>query len=261
MKSWMFFLWLLLLAGCASGPSGSGSAGVATGRQESLSAKVHTELAAGYYARAQYAVALDEVNKAQLADAAYAPAFNILGLIRAELREDKQAEAAFRQALALHENYSEAENNFGWYLCQRGRHDEALTRFDLALKNPLYATPEVALANAGICSLAKGNVGEAEAFFFRALKRVPDLRVALLGMADIEFRQGRALAARNKLNQLGDISTLGAPALWLGVRVARVLGMREDEMSYSAQLRRRFPDALQTQWLFLGQYDQIGGLL
>lgn len=261
MRFWAFFLVLLCLGGCASGPSGHGAAGMASGRQENLSAKVHTELAAGYYARAQYAIALDEINKAQAADAGYAPAFNILGLIRAELREDTQAEAAFRQALALHEHYSEAENNFGWYLCQRGRHDEALALFDAALKNPLYGTPEVALANAGICNLAKGNVSEAETFFFRALKRVPDLRVALLGMADIEFRQGRALAARNKLNQMGDISNLGASALWLGIRVARVLGIREDEMSYSAQLRRRFPDALQTQWLFLGQYDQIGGLL
>ena len=66
-----------LLAGCAS--SGGGSAGTpqpVTSRAQAI-AKVHTELAAAYYERKQYAVALQEVGVATQADADYAPAFSM----------------------------------------------------------------------------------------------------------------------------------------------------------------------------------------
>lgn len=263
MKS-LILLVLFALMGCASvstgGAGGEAERGV-SGGADLQRAKIHTELGAGYYARGQYAVALQALDKALAAEPSYAPAYNILGLIRAELREDPRAEEAFRRAIALQPQYSEAYNNYGLFLCQRGRVDEALPRFESALGNPLYSTPERALVNAGTCSLSKGNVVGAEVFFMRALKRAPNYAYALLGMAEVDFRQNRLLATRGKLHQLADAGELNAQALWLGVRVERALGDRAAEVSYGTQLRRRFPEAMQTQWLIMGQYDQTGGLL
>ena len=252
---------VLLVSGCAPMAPGQGGDAGGGGASDNPRAKIHTELAAGYYARGQYAVALDELNKAQEAEPRYAPAFNILGLVRAELREDAQAESAFQRAIALLANYSEAHNNYGMYLCQRRRLDEALEQFEFALRNPLYATPETALANAAACSLAKGDIAKAESYFIRASKRAPGLSAAVLGMAEVDFRQGRFLAARLKLRQLSNSSELSAQALWLGVRVEHAMGDRAAEASYASQLSRRFPDAMQTQWLLMGQYEQNGGLL
>ena len=175
---------------------------------------MHTELGAGYYSRGQYAVALQELRKALAADSAYAPAYSILGLVHAELREDKQAEAYFQRAVELSPNYSEAHNNFGLFLCQRGRVADALKHFESALSNPLYATPEKALANAGNCAVEKGDLAQAELYFVRALKRVPNQSTALLGMAEVHYRQGRWLAARSLLRQVsaqfGDAADMGA---------------------------------------------------
>ena len=256
---------LVVLAGCAQAPHSSDSTG-ASGEnggagQENQRARIHTELGAGYYARGQYAVALDAIAKALSIEPNYAAAYSILGLVRAELREDQKAEEAFKRALSLDSKYSEAHNNFGLFLCQRGRHEEGLKHFDQSLNDPLYSTPEKALVNAGACSLAKGNIDLAESFFVRAIKRAPNYFGSVQGMAEIDFRRGRWLAARNKLRQLSQSAELGAQALWLGVRVERALGDRAAEASYDAQLRRRFPDAMQTQWLLLGQFEQGGGLL
>lgn len=256
----------ILLAGCAGqtgGGAGGGNVGsdglpVGTGSSGAL---VHTQLGAGYYSRGQYAVALEELRRALEVDPAYPPAFNVLGLVHAELREDALAEKHFRRALELSPQYSEANNNFGMYLCQRKRLPEALARFEQALGNPLYATPESALANAGACSLEQGDMAKADQYYQRALKRAPNMPSAMLGMAEVHYRQGRWLAARNLLRQLTQGGEVGAQALWLGVRVERSAGDREAEASYAAQLRRRFPDALQTQWLITGQYDQSGSLL
>ncbi len=263
MKQTLVFLILLGLAGCAPvSPGGPASTveNVPAG-SDRYRAKVHTELAAGYYSRGQYAVALSEVNIALSSESSYAPAYNILGLIRAELREDKEAEEAFRRAISMQPQYSEAQNNYGLFLCQRGRVEDGLGRFESALGNPLYATPEKALANAGACALSKGDVAKAEVYYLRALRHAPNLGMALLGMAEVDFRSHRLLAARGKLRQLADGGELSAQGLWLGVRVERALGDRGAENSYGTQLRRRFPEAMQTQWLMMGQYDQSGGLL
>lgn len=253
---------LVLLSGCAAQPQAvSDSPEARATREEDPRARIHTELGAGYFARGQHAVAFQELRAALQANPNYAPAFNMLGLVHGDLREDKQADENFRRAIALSPNYSEAHNNYGLFLCQRGRADEALARFETALSNPLYATPEKALANAGVCAMAKGDLAKAETYFARALKRAPNQPTAQQGMAEVHSRNGRWLAARSLLRQLGQAGELNAQALWLGVRVERQAGDREAEASYATQLRRRFPDAIQTQWLITGQYDQAGSLL
>jgi len=252
---------LLAIAGCASPPDGGTRPETRPLSAENPRARVHTELAAGYYARGQYAVALQSLRTALEADAHYAPAYNILGLVHGELREDRQAEASFRRALELSPQYSEAQNNFGLFLCQRGRLDEAVAHFDAALANPLYATPERALVNAGACALEKGDLQRAERHFIGALRRAPNLALALQGMAEVNFRQQRLMAARAQLAQLSALGDLNAQALWLGIRVERELGDRAAERAYEAQLRRRFADSMQMQWLHTGQYHQVGSLL
>jgi type IV pilus assembly protein PilF len=263
MKQALALLILLSLVSCASvPPGGAGAAAESAPTGSDLNrAKVHTELGAGYYSRGQYGVALNELNIALAAESSYAPAYNILGLVRAELREDKEAEEAFRRAISIQPQYAEALNNYGLFLCQRGRVEDALARFESALSNPLYSTPEKALSNAGACALSKGDLAKAEVYYMRALRRAPNLGNALLGMAEVDFRSQRLLAARGKLRQLSNGEAMNAQALWLGVRVERALGDRVAENSYGAQLQRRFPEAMQTQWLIMGQYDQTGGLL
>lgn len=253
---------ILGLVGCAGQPTeGSPSPEARATSDINIQARVHTELAAGYFSRGQYAVALQELKKARDADSGYAPLYNVQGLVHGELREDRQAEENFRRAISLSPAYSEAHNNFGLFLCQRDRAKEAFERFEAALNNPLYATPEKALANAGLCALKKGDVALAETYLIRALKRSPNQSAALVGMADTHYRLGRWLAARSLLRLASDQGELSAQGLWVGVRVERSMGDREAEASYGAQLRRRFPESMQTQWLITGQFDQPGGFL
>ena len=71
-----YFVGLLcLLAGCAGQPpSGSPSPEARSEREDDPRARIHTELGAGYFARGQYAIALQELRKARDADDRYAPA-------------------------------------------------------------------------------------------------------------------------------------------------------------------------------------------
>jgi type IV pilus assembly protein PilF len=188
--------------------------------EENLSARLHTELGASYYQRGQYAVALQELRIALASDSRYAPAYSILGLVHAELREDKEAEGHFRRSIELSPNYSEAHNNYALFLCQRGRTAESLKHSELALNNPLYSTPEKALANAGNCALEKGDLAQAEIYFTRALKRAPNQATALLGMAELHYRQAaglpRAPCCANTAPNSAELAALGPQALVVG---------------------------------------------
>ena len=253
----------LLLAACAPMPPSSGGAGAGGGtapRQENLRAKVHTELAAQYFALRNYAVSLEELRISLEADPDYAPAYNMLGLVYGALGEDRQAEANFRKSIALSRNYSEAYNNYGHFLCQRSRFEESLAQFESALQNPLYASPEKALANAGYCALLKGDQAGAENYLRRALARVPSQRLALMGMAELHLQQNNPFGARANLDRLKAQGEFDLVGTWLALRVERSLGNKEAEAGHAAILRERYPESRETRWLLNGQYQMQGSL-
>jgi len=236
---------LIMLAGCGTTSGSSNS---------NKSAQVHTELAGLYFERAQSGIALEEIEKALQADPDYAPAYSVRGLIHMSLREDKEAEEDFQKSLRLDKTDSETHNNYGWFLCQRGREKESIPQFMAAVKNPLYTTPGRAYLNAGICSQQIGNNKDAEEFLQKALLVQPGMPQALFAMAQLNFTNGNYSVAKSYFARFAENNeSLTAEQLWLAVRIERNVGDRNSEASYSIQLRKRFPDSRETQLLMHGE--------
>jgi type IV pilus assembly protein PilF len=255
-KKWIVMA-AVLLAGCVAGQP-SGESGVANTQVDSESrqrARAFTDLAGAYFARAQYKIALDELRKAIIADNRFGPAYNVYGLIYMELAEDKLAEENFRRAIELDRSDSETRNNYGWFLCTRGRYDEGLEQFGMALRNPLYAQPEQAMANAGLCAERKGDLALAEANLQKSLKLQPDNPNTIIKLAGLNFRQGRVVEAQRLLARHAALAPPTAESLWLGVRLERKLGDRAQEAAYGLQLRKNFPDSNEARLLMTGQYE------
>jgi type IV pilus assembly protein PilF len=254
MKHFKLLLMVLILAGCTS--SGGGSAG--TPKQDTTHAhaiaKIHTELAAAYYERTQYPIALQEVGVALNAQSDYAPAYAVRALVRMVLREDDRADADFRRSLQLDNENSETHNNYGWFLCQRGRAKESISQFQDAVKNPLYTTPEVAYVNLGVCSQKAGLMKDVENNLQRALILRPGMPEALYGLADWSYASGDYAGAKSYFLRYLQISPeLNAEQLWLAVRIERKMHDRNSEASYALQLRKRFPDSREAQLLMQGE--------
>ncbi len=255
MKKWIV-LAAAVLAGCAGQPiEGGVNVDNVADSESRQRARAFTDLAAAYLARAQYKVALDELRKAILADSRFGPAYNIYGRIYMELAEDKLAEENFRRAIDLDRSDSEARNNYGWFLCTRGRYDEGLEQFASALRNPLYTQPELAMANAGQCAEKKGDLALAEANLTKSLKLQPDNPNTLLKLAGLHFRQGRLVETQRLLARHDELAPPSAESLWLSVRLERKLGDRAQEAAYGLQLRKRFPDSTEARMLHAGQYE------
>ncbi|MBI5007166.1 MAG: type IV pilus biogenesis/stability protein PilW [Nitrosomonadales bacterium] len=254
MKRLGIFLLTMILAGCASsGGGGDGSDQAASNRSQE-SARIHTELAGAYYERTQYAIALQEIAIALRADSDYAPAYTMRALVRMALREDEQADADFKKSLQLDDANSGTHNNYGWFLCQRGRAKESLRQFQEALRDPLYATPEMAYVNLGVCSRKAGLVKEAESNLQRALVLRPGMPEALYSLAELSYEGGDYAGAKSYFMRFSQrASELGAEQLWLAVRIERKMRDRNSEASYGLQLRKRYPDSRETQLLLQGE--------
>jgi type IV pilus assembly protein PilF len=257
MKSAVQLLMVLLLVGflngCASQSSPSSQrqprAQVPTSQEaagESASrtrAKGHTDLGFEYYAQRQLGTALQEAKIALKDDSSYTPAYNLLALVYMGLGERKSAEDAFQRALQLSPGDPEIANNYGWFLCQNKREAQAFEYFNIALRNPLYPTPVVALANSAECATQIGNYKDAEASLTRALAMNPDSTRVLLAMANVKYQQGQLVEARYFLGELHKNIEPNAASASLALRIARRTDNREDEARYLSLLRKKFSDS------------------
>jgi type IV pilus assembly protein PilF len=252
MKRLLPMLAAALLAGCVSQTTvetrSVTDSATADGHRRS---ELHTSLAAQYYQRGNFSVALEETRLAEKDDPSYYQTYNVRGLIFMELREDAQARIAFERAISLAPRDSDVMNNFGWFLCLRGEVPRAMELFAKVQADPLYSTPEKALLNAGLCSRMAGRNVEAEDYLRRAVTYKPDLAGALYSLAEILYEKGSMKEAEIYLNRYMRLGEPSLSALVLGVKLARAQGEKAAEDSMLQQLRRRFPDAPQTRDLLL----------
>lgn len=242
MKRLTLFLAALLLAACAQTMQKPDP-------EQRERAKAHTQLGGGYYSQGMMGVALDEFNEAVQIDPGYAPAHMGVGLVRAALGQDDLADAAFKRALKLDPESSEAHNNYGTFLCARNRIDESVREFMAAVQNPLYATPELAYLNAGICTLKKQDIAAAQTYLNKAVELRPNLAQAWYELASLSYLQGNTLQARKQLARAMESVEATPQMLWLGVRIERILGDKDAEASYALLLRHKYPQSEQTKAL------------
>ena len=206
-------------------------------------AEAHTALAAEYYQRGAFTVAIAEARAAINDDPTYAPAHNMQALVYMQLREDAEANAAFERALKLDPNNPELLNNFGWFLCLRNDTSRGLEMMRRAASDTLYPTPEKAWYSIGLCHRRSGNVAEAEEALRRAVLIRPDMIGALFNLAQVSYERGNTKDAENYLGRYTRMATPSMEALVLGVKIARANNDRSSEDSFMQQLRRRYPDA------------------
>ena len=251
------------IGGCASSPSGTSAPPVIRQpdppppiKSPEVSPKdraaLHADLGAGYYERGRMDVAIEELTEAQTLDPTNPRIYNYFGLVYAMLGENAKAEQNFQRALSLAPEDSDVRHNWGWYLCSNDRPRESIPEFEIALRNPFYKTPEIALTNAGRCSVAFGDIAGAEAYYRRALARSPTNAPAMYGLALLAFRAGRLDEARGYTKRMAQLPAPAPEALFLGMCVERKAGDRAAEALYVTQLRNRYPDSTEAKSVATG---------
>ncbi len=246
---------LVAVAGCTTTTTGDGRAPqepADAGRR----AQARVELASNYFARGQNDVALEEVKLALDANPNFAAAYNLRGLIYGSSGETQLAEQNFRRALELDPRDGGVLHNYGWFLCQQGRYEQAQVQYQAAVALPSYRDPIRTLLAQGVCHARNQKYAEAETVLMRANEMDVGNPVVGYNLADVLYRRGEYERARffmRRINQTEGVSN--AQSLWLAARIENRLNNRSGAVAFGTQLRARFPQSDEAKAYERGRFD------
>jgi type IV pilus assembly protein PilF len=249
----------LLLGGCATAPgSGATPAEWQTAADDSevrRRARTRLALASSYYENGQYDIALEEFKRTLQADASFADAYNLGGLIYLALGDRGLAESHFQRAITLNPRDADALHNLGWLQCESGRYAEATALFQRAVAVPTYAERAKTLMMQGICEARAGQPQQAEATLMQAYELDAGNPVTGYSLALLLYQRGDLERARFYIRRLNNSELANAESLWLGIRVEHRLGDRRAVEQLASQLRRRFPQSPELIAYEQGRFD------
>ena len=218
-------------------------------------ARIRLELAIGYFQAGQTTVALDEIKQALTADASFADAYNLRGLIYMRLDDAGMAEDSFRRAIALNPREPNTLHNYGWLLCQQKRYGDAAQQFSAALAVPSYADRAKTLMTQGICQMQAGQRQEAERSLLQAYEIDAGNPVIGYNLASLLTQRDDWSRAQFYIRRVNNSPSANAETLWLGIKIERKLNNRDAMSQLGGQLQRRFPQSREAVAYERGNFD------
>jgi len=211
--------------------------------------KIYLDLGIAYLQEDKYIESMDSLKKSVDYNPEDANVYSALALLNDRLDQSDEAESNYEKAIDLDEVNSQIRNNYGAFLCARGRYKEAYAQYQVALENPLYNTPEYAYTNAGLCAARSKDLKKAETEFRSALQKNPRFPIALFQMAQLSYQKGKMMQARAYLQRYSEVSRPNPSSLWLSIRVEKELGDLDAVSSQSLLLKANYPDSEETRLL------------
>ncbi len=253
----------LSLVSCATDPAGTGQEGarphVVTESDEPEArkrARIRLELAVGYFEQGQTTVALDELKQSLSADPNFGEAYNLRGLIYMRLNDFRLADESFRRAIALNASDANSLHNYGWLMCQQGRHAESMPLFAKALANPQYTDRPKTLMIQGLCQIKAGQRALAEESLTRSYELDAGNPITGYNLALLLFEREELVRAQFYIRRINNSELANAESLWLGIKVEHRLGNRDAEEQLASQLRKRYPQARESALLDRGAFNE-----
>lgn len=212
-------------------------------------AQARTALAGQYINQRQLDAAKRQLDEAIEAQPNYAPAYDMMGnLLKIEGSPSNiaNAEKYFKKAISLDPDFIQARNNYGVYLSELGRHQEAIEQFNIAGSTLGYHNRAGALENLGLTYLKMNNPKAAEMAFNKAIETESATVTAKMEMIDILIGRHESLKAKAYFNDLKTMAQLHnqpmpSRLLYQGVRLGILQNDRQEIQRLSSQLLSQHP--------------------
>ncbi len=234
-----FFVMLVgLLAGCVS--SGDSSP-MMTDKGRSEAREAYVQLGLGYLQQGMTEQAKVPLRKALELDKTDPQTNAALALVYQSEMEYELAEQAFQTALRKRPSDARILNNYGSFLYQQQRYQEAYAQFLQASADSLYPERSRVYENLGLTSLKLGQRATGLQQLQKALRLNARQPRALLEMAELSYEDRQYVPARDFYDRFSLLSGQNARSLLLGVRLANVFDDRAKTANYGQQLKRLYP--------------------
>lgn len=198
-------------------------------------------LATGYLREGKRDQALRALKKGIELDDDSPALLNVLALYYSTDSEFELAEKQYRKAISADSSYTASYLNYGVFLYERQRYQDALEMFRKACDDVMYSEREIAFLNYGLALKKLGHDAEAETYFKRSIANNPRNPRAILEMVQLEFDRGNFAESRMYYEQFIKLSRQTPRSLWLGIRLMKVFGEDDRLASYALFLKNQYP--------------------
>ena len=233
---------LLLIVSLSAGCVLSGDFNpLSTSKGRNEARQAYVQLGLGYLQQGMTERAKVPLKKALELDGSDANANAALALVFQAEMEPELADQHFNKALAARPADARILNNYGSFLYEEKRYNEAYQRFEQAAADTLYPERSRVFENLGMTAKMLGQRELAQQQLEKALRLNRQQPRALLEMAELSFEDRHYVPARDYYDRFSLLSEQNARSLLLGVRLADVFEDRNKAASYGLQLKRLYP--------------------
>lgn len=156
----------------------------------------------------------------------------------------EEAEKHHNQAISYGDGKARYYNNYGTFLCRRGRYKEADRAFNNALKDKQYIKTAEVYENAGLCALQAQDMQKAYGYLQTALQHDPNRSSASLELAAMELARNNTIAAAQYIKMYKSAVADPSPrGLWIGIQTYKKLQRNDELASAVLQLKNMFPES------------------
>jgi type IV pilus assembly protein PilF len=234
----LFLLIASLLAGCVS----TGDVDpMRTDKGRESARDAYIQLGIGYLQQGAGERAKVPLKKALELDSSSADAHAALALVFQREMEYKLADEHYRKALSQRSDDARLLNNYGGFLFEQERYQEALEHYQQASRDTLYPERSRVFENLGLTALKLDQREQAKAYFERSLRLNSRQPRALLEMAVIHYEELQYVPARGYYDSYSQLAEQNARSLLLGASLATIFEDRDTAASLGLQLKRLYP--------------------
>jgi len=212
----------------------------------------YTQLGLGYIQQGRFDRARARLNRALEIDSEYAPANNAMALLLQSEHEPELAEEYFLKSIDIDDDFSQGQYNYGMFLMQHRRHEEACPYLKNAALDVEYQQRGRAYQNLGLCYYRNGQVDLAITTYERMLKVQRFNAPVLVNLSTLLFEARRYDEAQQYFNRFTRIverkqSQHSANSLWLGIKLNRLNQNEKTVKDFATQLKANFPQSAEYQ--------------
>ena len=230
---------------------------------DQMAIQSYVDLALGYMAEGLMEEAKRPLNLARKIDDESPLIYAATAYLMQKQGDAGRAEQNFLKALELDPGFQAARNNYGAFLYQQKRYQEAHDVYKVVAEDPLYPRRFFAYENLGFCAIELNEVDLAEGYFKKALLLNGNLFRSVVELAEIEYGKRNYSATQRYLDQYQGIKLLNkmpntAKILWLQLRLAIAKGAPVEQMKNVRMLSAEFPDSEEYQLYLRSLGDSSG---
>ncbi|MBF7731145.1 type IV pilus biogenesis/stability protein PilW [Pseudomonas sp. N040] len=234
----LFLMVVGLLAGCVT-TGDTNPMKTPEGREKAVNAYV--QLGVGYLQQGDTERAKAPLQKALDIDPSNADANAALAMAFQIEMEPELAEKYYRRALSESDDSTRILNNYGSFLYDQKRYEDAYEYFQKAAADTMYPERSRVFENLGLTALKLNQRDKAKLHFQKALRLDPTQPSSLLELGILTYEDKEYVPARDYYTRYQKVGQQNARSILLGIRLAVIFEERDVAASDALQLKRLYP--------------------